>query len=146
MKKFVFTLEKVLSVKEQMYEVKRNELFILHQRLNDIETRIEDNEKEYKKYNEDVNEKPRVGTTAPNIDAYKKYFVVLENEAIRLQKEKEEMDKRISEKQQEVLDVKTEISGLEKLREKQFAEYNKELQKQQEREIEEFVNEKISSG
>ena len=146
MKKFVFTLEKVLSVKEQMYEVKRNELFILHQRLNDIENRIEDNEKEYKKYNEDVNEKLRVGTTAPNIDAYKKYFVVLENEAIRLKKEKEEMNKKIAEKQQEVLDVKTEISGLEKLREKQFAEYNKELQKQQEREIEEFVNEKISSG
>lgn len=145
MKKFVFTLEKVLSVKEQMYEVKRGELSILNQRLGDIETRIEDNKKEYKRYNEEVNEKLRAGTTASSIEAYKRYFVVLDNEAQRLEGEKIEMQNQINEKQAEVLEVKTEISGLEKLREKQFAEYNKGLQKAQEREIEEFVSEKISS-
>ncbi len=145
MKKFVFTLEKVLSVKEQMYEVKRGELSILNQRLGDIETRIEDNKKEYKRYNEDVNEKLRAGTTASSIEAYKRYFVVLDNEAQRLEGEKIEMQNQINEKQNEVLEVKTEISGLEKLKEKQLAEYNKGLQKAQEREIEEYVSEKLSS-
>lgn len=144
MKKFVFTLEKVLNVKEQLHEVKRNELMQLQIRLNEILEALEENRRQFDKYNTDMNVIIQSGTTSNNIESYKRYFVVLNNEEKRLQNEQIKSEKAIYDKQQEILEIKTEISGLEKLREKQLADYNKALQKEQEREIEEFLNEKIS--
>ena len=96
------------------------------------------------KYNLDVNQKMQGGTSSADIEAYKQYFNFLNEKEKKLQLEQQETEQRITDKQQEIIEIKTEISGLEKLREKQLAEYNKALQKQQELEIEEFLNEKIS--
>lgn len=144
MKKFVFTLEKVLNVKNQLHEVKRNELMQLQMQLNNILDAIDENQREFDKYNLDVNQKMQSGTSSADIEAYKNYFNFLNEKEKRLQLEQQEAEQRIADKQQEIIEIKTEISGLEKLKEKQFAEYNKALQKQQELEIEEFLNEKIS--
>ncbi len=144
MKKFVFTLEKVLNVKNQLHEVKRNELMQLQLQLNNILEAIDENQREFDKYNLDVNQKMQGGTSSADIEAYKQYFNFLNEKEKKLQLEQQETEQRITDKQQEIIEIKTEISGLEKLREKQLAEYNKALQKQQELEIEEFLNEKIS--
>ncbi len=144
MKKFVFTLEKVLSVKNQLHEVKRNELMQLQMQLNNILDAIDDNQREFDKYNSDVNQIMQGGTTSASIESYKNYFNFLNNREKQLKLEQQHTEQLIEDKQQEIIEIKTEISGLEKLKEKQFAEYNKALQKQQELEIEEFLNEKIS--
>lgn len=144
MKKFTFTLEKVLSVKNQLHEVKRNELMQLQLQLNNILDAIDDNQREFDKYNSDVNQIMQGGTNSSSIESYKNYFNFLNNREKQLKLEQQHAERMIADKQQEIIEIKTEISGLEKLKEKQLAEYNKALQKQQELEIEEFLNEKIS--
>lgn len=144
MKKFTFTLEKVLSVKNQLHEVKRNELMQLQLQLNNILDAIDDNQREFDKYNSDVNQIMQGGTNSSSIESYKNYFNFLNNREKQLKFEQQHAERMIADKQQEIIEIKTEISGLEKLKEKQLAEYNKALQKQQELEIEEFLNEKIS--
>lgn len=144
MKKFTFTLEKVLSVKNQLHEVKRNELMQLQLQLNSILDAIDDNQREFDKYNSDVNQIMQGGTNSSSIESYKNYFNFLNNREKQLKLEQQHAEHMIEDKQQEIIEIKTEISGLEKLKEKQLAEYNKALQKQQELEIEEFLSEKIS--
>lgn len=144
MKKFTFTLEKVLSVKNQLHEVKRNELMQLQIKLNEILDSIDANQREFDRYNSDVNQIMRGGTNSASIESYKNYFNFLNDREKQLKCEQEKVEHSIENKQQEIIEIKTEISGLEKLKEKQLAEYNKALQKQQELEIEEFLNEKIS--
>lgn len=144
MKKFTFTLEKVLSVKNQLHEVKRNELMQLQLQLNNILDAIDDNQREFDKYNSDVNQIMQGGTNSSSIESYKNYFNFLNNREKQLKLEQQHAEHMIEDKQQEIIEIKTEISGLEKLKEKQLAGYNKALQKQQELEIEEFLNEKIS--
>ena len=144
MKKFTFTLEKVLSVKNQLHEVKRNELMQLQLQLNNILDAIDDNQREFDKYNSDVNQIMQGGTNSGSIESYKNYFTFLNNREKQLKLEQQHAERMIADKQQEIIEIKTEISGLEKLKEKQLAEYNKALQKQQELEIEEFLNEKLS--
>lgn len=144
MKKFTFTLEKVLSVKNQLHEVKRNELMQLQLQLNSILDAIDDNQREFDKYNLDVNQIMQGGTNSSSIESYKNYFNFLNNREKQLKLEQQHTEHMIEDKQQEIIEIKTEISGLEKLKEKQLAEYNKALQKQQELEIEEFLSEKIS--
>ena len=144
MKKFVFTLEKVLNVKNQLHEVKKNELMQLQLQLRNILDDIDATRKEFDKYNYDVNNIMQNGTTSASIETYKQYFKVLDNREKQLQDDQFRVEQAIYEKQQEIVEIKTEISGLEKLKEKQLAEYNKALQKEQERQIEEFLNEKIS--
>lgn len=144
MKKFTFTLEKVLSVKNQLHEVKRNELMQLQVRLNEIFDAIEANQQEFDRYNADVNLIMQGGTNSSSIESYKNYFNYLNNREKQLKRDQHDIEQLIENKQQEIIEIKTEISGLEKLKEKQLAEYNKALQKQQEQEIEEFLNEKIS--
>lgn len=144
MKKFTFTLEKVLSVKNQLHEVKRNELMQLQIRLNEVFDAIDANQHEFDRYNADVNQIMQGGTNSSSIESYKNYFNFLNNREKQLKREQHDVEQLIENKQQEIIEIKTEISGLEKLKEKQLAEYNKALQKQQEQEIEEFLNEKIS--
>ena len=146
MKKFSFSLEKVLGIKNQFYDVKMNELAVLNQELREIENSIEKNKQEFLKYNEEINEIMKNGTSSSQIETYKAYFKALNIKEKQLYSNKADAEKRIEDKQQEIIALKSEISGLERLKEKQLAEYNKALQKQQEQQIEEFINEKLSSG
>lgn len=144
MKKFVFTLEKVLSVKEQILDVQKNELLQLQLELKEIEDAILQNHAEFKRYNAEVNEKMKSGTKSTDIEVYKNYFKALDAQEQELKLKRLDAIARIESKQEEIVNTKTEISGLEKLKEKQLAEYNKAARKQQELEIEEFLSEKIS--
>ena len=146
MKKFKFTLEKVLNVKNQFHEVKRAELLQLRIQLRKVLEAIDENNATFDRYNSEMNDLMEKGTSVENIERYKSYFKVLINEEKRLKTEGENINRAIAAKQQEILEIKTEISGLEKLKEKQQADYDKEMQKEQEREIEEFLNEKLSGA
>lgn len=146
MKKFTFTLEKVLNLKNQFHEVKKTELAQLRLELIKVQDAIAEKQEEFKRQNEKMNELMRQGTTPENINTYKIYFVVLNEEEKRLRLEEADVNRRIAAKQQEIIDIKKEISGLEKLKEKQLDEYNAAAAKEQERQIEEFLSEKLSSA
>ncbi|HEX2985411.1 MAG TPA: flagellar export protein FliJ [Caproiciproducens sp.] len=140
MKKFSFSLEKVLDFKQQALEVKKNELSVLQMKLQDIESEIEDLNRRFVESNRQMAEKMRTGLNTSEILVYKTYFDTLNRGIEKLKQEKARMEQIISDKKAEIVAANSEISGLEKLKEKQLAEYRKNVQKAEEQAIEEFVS------
>ncbi len=140
MKKFVFSLEKVLNVKQQMLEVKKNEILQLQMKIKEIESEEERIRLEFHEYDVRMRTELERGTSPQNVMTYKVYFNSLINREKELAKEKESYKELVKLKQDELVKLKSEISGLEKLEEKQRTEYEKNARKSQERDIEEYIN------
>ncbi|HHV31923.1 MAG: flagellar export protein FliJ [Ruminococcaceae bacterium] len=140
MKKFIFSLEKVLGFKQQTLDVKKNELSAMQSKLHELEQEIDDLNRKFTLYNQQMVEAMKEGLSASDISVYKMYFNVLNKKIKKLIEEKSMVLDLISHKKDEIVQVNSEISGFEKLRDKQFAEYMKQVQKSQELAIEEFVS------
>lgn len=145
MKKFVFSLEKVLSVKQQMLDVKKNEILQLEIKVRQIEQEEENIRLEFQDYDKQMRTELENGTSPQKVMTYKVYFNSLLRREKVLEKEKAQLKQIIAEKRKELIDIKSEISGLQKLEEKQRDEYDKSLRKAQERDIEEYVNQKSAA-
>ncbi len=146
MKKFVFSLEKVLGFKEQTLGVKKNEIAVLQAKLHELEAEIQDLEDKFATTNAKMVEEMKRGITQSDIAMYKMYFNTLNEKIQKLIEDKLQLLEQISQKKKEILQVNTEISGLEKLKDKQLSDYMKGVQKSQELAIEEFVSQAHSSA
>ncbi|NCC86335.1 MAG: hypothetical protein EOM05_00505 [Clostridia bacterium] len=140
MKKFGFSLEKILNVKQQMLEVKKNEILQVQMKIKDVENEEDNIKLEFNDYDKRMKGELENGTSPQNIMTYKVYFNSLIRREKELAKEKEKYKELIRQHQEELIKLKSEISGLEKLKEKQRAEYDKLVRKTQERDIEEYIN------
>lgn len=145
MKKFVFSLEKVLSVKQQMLDVKKNEILQLEIKVREIEQEKENIRLEFQDYDKQMRTELENGTSPQKVMTYKVYFNSLLRRAKVLEKERAQLNQIIADKRKELIEIKSEISGLQKLEEKQRDEYDKSLRKAQERDIEEYVNQKSAA-
>ncbi len=145
MKKFTFSLEKVLNVKQQMLDVKKNEILQLQHKVKEIEEEEENIKLEFQEYDKQMRTELENGTSPQKIMTYKNYFNSLMRREKELAKQKQQVKLIIEEKQSELVALKSEISGLEKLEENQRGEYEKLLKKSQERDIEEYVNQKSAA-
>lgn len=144
MKKFVFSLEKVLGLKEQLLDVAMNELAALQAQLLQIERDIEEVEQVFTEKNEAMRQELSKGAAPQEIMAYKVYFNVLNAKGRALAASHARVEQEITAKQQEIILLKSEISGYEKLREKQRFEYDTLARKAEELSIEEFVSKEYS--
>lgn len=142
MKKFVFSLEKVLKLKQQLLDVKINEMTVLQLALKKIDDEIEQLNLEFGNHNRELNSSMKNGISPKKAMIYKMYFNNITEQINICNIRKYEVIKQIQLKQNELVSLKSEISGYEKLKEKQREEYDKILQKQFELEIEEFINKK----
>lgn len=140
MKKFAFSLEKVLSFKQQTLDVKRNELAALKMKLQTIEEQIKELNDKFDTENSRMAEQMKIGITANTVLIYKTYLSGITDKMKNLQTAHNQLSAVIEQKETDLIAIKSEISGLEKLKEKQWAEYCKEVQKLQEIAVEEFVN------
>lgn len=140
MKKFVFTLEKVLRFHEQELDVKKQELSALRASLRDLDHEIQRLKLELSQLNQEMSRAMMSGLNARDLAVYKMYFRSMELEIRRLETQRVELRNKVEEKQESVVRSNQEISGLEKLRDKQLNEYTVSCRKQQELEIEEFVS------
>ena len=145
MKKFVFSLEKVLNYKSQVEESLRNEHAAALRDIRIKEEEIEGLEQSRESYMDEYNQN-RDGVCDPNsLSAYNMYFLRIEN---RIQEEHmklaalQEVEVQCREK---VLEAKKERASLEMLKEKKIKEYQKAEQKEQELLIEEFVANKAAA-
>lgn len=140
MKKFSFPLDKVLDYKQQIVESLQGEHAAALAEVRKQEELIESLEQRYEDCNIELKEQQRLGITVKQIFTYENYMEVLtyqikkEKEALVLLKKKAEI------KRQQVVEARKESSSIEKLKEKKIESYNKEIQKEQEQLIEEFVS------
>lgn len=146
MKKFVFSLEKVLDYKQQILNVLKNEFADLQMKLRDIIEQIEQLNQQFTALNLQMQAEIQEGLSAGDIAVYKTYLQALNSKTQKLIQTKIQLQNAVEQKKQEVLVAKSEISGLEKLKDKQLKEYNFQIQKIQEQSIEEFVSHARSAG
>ena len=140
MKRFVFSLEKVLDFKQQTLDIKKNELALLQMKLIEVEKQIEELNCKFSQSNAKMVEEMQQGLTPNDILIYKAYFTSINDKIKKLLSVKKQMAEVIAQKKQDILSINSEISGLEKLKDKQWTQYLKNRQKGEELAIDEFVS------
>lgn len=143
MKKFIFSLEKVLRFHEQELDVKKQELAAIKVSLHELDLQIQQKKLELVQLNQEMSRAITVGLNARDLAVYKMYFRTAEHKIRQLEEQRADLQIKADEKQESVVQSNQEISGLEKLKDKQLNQYNDSTRKQQELEIEEFISQGI---
>lgn len=140
MKKFAFSLQRLLNYKEQVLDVERATLADMNAVLRGFIEELEAMREEYVRRSRQNAQKAAEGTTPADMEMRRNYLLRLDGQ-IHDKTIQIEMQRRVVEKQTDkVRETNIEISTMEKLREKKLEEYNALDQKEQELFIDEFVN------
>lgn len=142
MKKFFFSLDTVLTYKEQVLENLKGEHARIIAKLRACEMEIEALEQQHKDCVVEFNQNKFSGMRISDIHTYEHYLEALGLKIRDKQEELEVWKKKEEQKREEVVEAKKETSSIEKLKEKKQKEYNKAVQKEEENFIEEFVSTK----
>ncbi|MCI8640028.1 MAG: flagellar export protein FliJ [Coprococcus sp.] len=139
MKKFFFALDTVLSYKEQVLDGLKAEHARILAKVRECERAIEKLEEEHFACTQELREHKMEGIAICEIHAYENYLEAL---SIKIRIKQEQLRKLMEQeeaKRNEVVEAKKETSSIDKLKEKKRAEYEKAVQKEEEKFIEEFV-------
>lgn len=146
MKKFVFSLEKVLNYKAQIEDSLRNEHATALRDIRIKEDEIENLEQSRQSYMGEYNQS-RDGICDPNsLSAYNMYFLRIENKIQEETMKLTALQEIEAECREKVLEAKKERASLEMLKEKKINEYRAAEQKAEELMIEEFVANKAATN
>lgn len=140
MKKFEFSLQKLLDFRQQELDRQKNALAMLQADLKRIEEARELLIKKVAEQSEQLERIFTLGASANDIAVRKRYIVTLQQEIhvkeqLEIQK-KQEIEKQLG----VVVEATKDVRTLEKLEEKQLDEYKAASQKENEQFIEEFVS------
>lgn len=139
MKRFAFSLDKVLTYKEQVEYNLRSEYGQIMQRVAVQEKIVRQLDEEYDYRCSKYEEEKKRGCTIGDLKMHEEY---LENLLFRIHKSRkvlEHLKQEEEKKRQEVIRAKTETSSIDKLKEKRIKEYAAVVRKEEENFIEEFV-------
>lgn len=140
MKKFVFSLQKVFELKEQLLKSLKSELTELQHKMEILEN---DKQVILLKYNDveiEYSNKVCTQMTVGEISYYKMFMDSLLHKADMIEEEKKKLTDVIDAKKNEIIEVNTELSSIEKLRDKKYDSYMNSLAKSEEIFIDEFVS------
>lgn len=146
MKKFHFSLERMLHYKQTILDREKDALSALHADRARLEQSIEDCERRMLEIDMDYKAKALTGVNM--LETRSVNFQIDNCRSLIAQRERElvALNAQIEEQTQVVLGLTNEIRGLEKLREKQQAEYDYEVRKQEEEAINEIVSSKYAAA
>ena len=140
MKKFKFSLDTVLSYKEQVLDALKGEHAAILVKVREQEDYLDGLWSKYRAYNAEYSQRKIEGMTILDATIYQSgrrhMETVIQQETERL----ETLRKEEEAKRQEVVEAKKETSSLDKLKEKKLDLYNKSVQKAEEILIDEFVS------
>ncbi|MFG6350708.1 MAG: flagellar export protein FliJ [Oscillospiraceae bacterium] len=140
MKKFKFSLDSVLSYKEQILDALKGEHAAILAQVREQEDVLEAVWQEYRECNEEYRQRKAEGITVMDAMFYQNGLRVLEADIQRETDQLEELRRQEEAKRQQVVDAKIDTSSLEKLKDKKLELYNKAVQKSEEALIDEFVS------
>lgn len=140
MKKFQFTLQKLMDFRQQELDRQKNTLSALQADLQRIYQEKEDLIRQVEQSSEDLEIICRQGAQAFEISVRKRYIVSLQQEIhareFSAARKQEEINKQLG----VVVEATKDVRTLEKLEEKQLEEYKAAATKENEQFIEEFVS------
>lgn len=146
MKKFVFSLNALYEVKKTQKDRLQTEFAAaeaLHkaavERKTGLEKTLDDRKEEYER-------KASAGMTVSDLKGYAVYFEEMQDRIKAAGKEVDKTLREVNLKRNELVSIFKEIKVLEKLYEKQYAEYLKELEKSESKAVEDIVSFKVTDG
>lgn len=139
MKKFFFSLDTVLSYKQQVLDSLKAEHARILMKVRECEDAIEKLEAEHRRCVLEFRECRLNGMKISDIHTYENYLEALGLKIRRKYEELAKLREKEEAKRSEVVEAKKETSSIDKLKEKKFKEYEKAVQKEEEQFIEEFV-------
>ena len=140
MKKFKFSLDTVLSYKDQVLNALQTEHGVILAEIRVQEEVLEAAWRRYRDCDEEFREQKLSGISA--LDAMM-YEAALRAQELEIRRETEKLDalKAAEEKKRgEVVEARKDTASLEKLRERKLETYNKSVRKGEEQMIEEYVS------
>lgn len=143
MKKFKFSLQVLLNIKEAKEKQQKTELAEAERLLRLARDELTALVEEFRAVRDGFNEKLQKGSDVNELTTFTAYFTYL-RERIQLQQLKvrqAEAEKR--KRQQALIITMTEVKALVKLKETQYENYLLELKVEQEKEIGDFVSFKV---
>lgn len=146
MKKFVFSLENVLRYKKETLDLLKNEMAQLQMKIHELEEGISRTKREYSDLNRTLVLEMKTGVEPCGIAVYKRYFSELDRQVRKLESQRAATQRAAAAKQEEIVRLKSDISGLEKLRESQQKDYEARSRKEEEQLLEEFVSRRKDSS
>jgi len=146
MKKFIFSLQKLLDYKIQVLDAERATLADMNAVLRGFEDELEAFQAERARRSREYQERIATGVTPVDMEMYRNYLRTLDD-AIFQKEVQIDMQRKVIDKQMDkVRETNMDISIIEKLKENKLEEYNHLDRKEQELFIEEFVtNKKVMS-
>lgn len=142
MKKFNFSLQKVLEIKGQILENLKIELSGLNNDLRIIDAAISNFMMQFVDIEKEFLEKSSVSVSVGEMFYNKTLMSSILKQVENKEKEKEIVLSKIEAKRHEIINMNKEISSLEKLRDNELEKYKKASLKSEEIFIEEFVSNK----
>lgn len=140
MKKFKFSLDSVLSYKQQVLDALKGEHAAILAQVREQEKVLEAVWQSYRDCDEEYRQRKTEGMTITDAMVYQNGLRVLERDIQRETDRLEELRRQEEAKRQEVVGAKIDTSSIEKLREHKLEDYNKAVQKAEEGLIDEFVS------
>lgn len=140
MKKFQFGLDSVLDYRQQVLEGRQNEYAKALQKVQEQQDRLDDAQARYQELNRRFREEAALGISISDAQGFEMGLRVLEMEIAREAKRLRELEAEAEQLRAKVLEAHQDAAILERLKEKKKDAYQKELQKQDERFIDELVS------
>lgn len=137
MKRYTFRLEPVLKVRKLKEENCRMELGQLVTYLNKIDNQLEHDRKEIQNYFNIQEAALKNGVRGDQVQAFPMLIAAKERNIELLLRDKKIQERLIEEKKQELAVLKGELKVIENLREKDYNEYRKALNKEIDQKVEE---------
>ena len=144
MKKFEFSLGRIRDYKNILLDRERNVLVGLMMEKNNITDRIEELDEEFERVNNEMHEEMRSGLNVTKIRLFEAQKNGMREEQRLLGDRLEFLQVSIDRQQERVSSLKQDVSGYDNLEAKKREEYNKELAKEQDLVISEFVSQKYT--
>lgn len=144
MKKFHFSLERMRNYKEQLLETQKNTLRALRSEKQELDQRATDYRAALMNAGSELKRRSAEGISMIEMRSYSFRMENLRIQIGELQKEQQRMERQIERQMQVVLEAQQEVSGLDKLEEKQLEEYQREQMHADEQFVAEYISTKLA--
>lgn len=143
MKKFTFSLQRLYDVKESEKKQKEAQLRDLERSLDNYRRQKEANRKLYDREHAVYDKKCRTGMSMFEVQRYGDYFQYLEKEMRQQERIIQSVQANIETCKQGIIKLINEEGVLDRMREEQYAEYRKEVAKDEDKTIEDFIQSRL---
>ena len=140
MKRFNFTLGKLLDYKDQVLSKEKNDLAALRGLRNQTEEEKIQLEETLKISGEEFAVKAAEGMSVNDITMFKNFHSALFRQIKDAEEKIADLDRKIQNQTEVVVRASKDVNSLEKLRDKQLEEYRFNVAKSEEQFIEEYVS------